>query len=84
MTVPPLSVRIARCRVVRRGDSLVVKVPRNKAVFVDPEGLPGIYMARVVATLEGCNTESSLDASGSEPYVVNEKSPLVKFMSSPP
>jgi len=50
VTVPPLSVRIARCRVVRRGDSAVVKVPRNQAVFMNPEGLPGIYMARVVAT----------------------------------
>ena len=83
VTVPPLSVRIARCRVVRCGDSLVVKVPRNKAVFVDPEGLPGIYMARVVATLEGCSTESSLDASGSEPYVVNEKPPLVSLYCLP-
>jgi len=36
LTVPPLSVRIARCRVVRRNDSVVVKVPRNKAVLIDP------------------------------------------------
>ena len=50
---------------------------------MDPEGLPGIYMARVVATLEGFSTESSLDASGSETYVVKEKSPLVKFLLSP-
>jgi len=82
VTVPPLSVRIARCRVVRRDDSAVVKVPRKEAVFVDPEGLPGIYMARVVATLEICSMSSS-DASGSEPYVVNEKSPLVEYVFSP-
>ena len=30
VTVPPLSARIARCRVVRRDDSMVVKVPRNQ------------------------------------------------------
>ena len=28
VTLPPLSGRIARCRVIRRGDSKVVKVPR--------------------------------------------------------
>ena len=77
VTVPPLSVRIARCRVVRRNDSMVVKVPRNEAVLVDPEGLPGIYMARIVATLEVVDAS---DASGSDPPVVG-KSPLVQLES---
>ena len=35
VTVPPISVRIARCRVVGRDDSAVVKVPRNKTVLLD-------------------------------------------------
>ena len=52
MTVPPLSLRIARRRVVRRKDSTDFKVPRNQVVMVDPKCLPGIYMARIVATLE--------------------------------
>ena len=53
VTVPPLSVRIARCRVVvRRNASATFEVPRNQEVLVDPEGLPGVYMARIVATLE--------------------------------
>jgi len=43
VTVPPLSARIARCRVIRRSVSAVVKVPRNEAVLIEPEGLPGIY-----------------------------------------
>jgi hypothetical protein len=51
-------------------------------VLADPEGLPGIYMARIVATLENCDV-SSLNASGSEPYVVAEKSPLVECVFSP-
>ena len=56
VTVPPLSVRIARCRVVRRDDSTVVKVPRNQLVMVDLfHNLPGIYWARSVATLEVLN-----------------------------
>ena len=73
VTVPPLSVRIARCRVIRRGDSAVVKGPRNQVVMVDPECLPGIYMARIVATPE--NKLSSTEARGSDPLV--GKSPLV-------
>ena len=52
VTVPPPSVRISRCQVVRRNDTAVVKAPRNEAVLIDPEGLPGIYMARTVATLD--------------------------------
>jgi hypothetical protein len=52
--VPPHSVTIARCRVVRRGDSTDIKVLRKQVVTVDPEGLPRIYMARIVATLEMC------------------------------
>ena len=82
VTVPPLSVRTARCRVVRRDDSAVVKVPRQKAVFVDPEGLPGIYMARVVATLESCNVSSS-DANRFGAVCGQRKSPLVQSMFSP-
>jgi hypothetical protein len=77
VTVPPLSVRIARFRVVRRNDSMVVKVPRSEAVLIEPEGLPGIYMARIVATLEVVDAS---DASGSDPLVVG-KSPLVQLDS---
>jgi hypothetical protein len=63
---------------------MVVKVPRNKAVLLDPEGRPGIYLARIVATLERCSgILSSIDASGSEPYVVTEKSSLVETVVSP-
>jgi len=81
VTIPPLSVRIARCRVVRRADSAIVKVPRNQEVLVDPEGLPGVYLARVVATLD--SNVSSMNASGSPPYMVNSKSSLVQHMFSP-
>jgi hypothetical protein len=65
-TLPPISVTITPCRFVRRNDSAVVKVPRNQAVLVDPECLPGIYMVRIVATLLFCGNSSS-SASGSEP-----------------
>jgi hypothetical protein len=70
VTVPPLSVRIARCRFVRRDNSASDvgldgasdvgpvgngKVPRcvilPPQVLVEPRGLPGVYVARVVATL---------------------------------
>jgi hypothetical protein len=82
VTVPPLSVRIARCRVVRRDDSTVIKVPRNQEVLVDPEGLPGVYLARVVATLE--ENMSSSNAGDSTTFMVSKvKSPLVEFVSSP-
>jgi hypothetical protein len=60
VTVPPLSVRIARCRVIRRGDSEVVKVLRNQEVLVDPEGLRGVYLAWLVATLESGDIMSVL------------------------
>jgi hypothetical protein len=85
VTVPPLSVRIARCRVVvRRNASATLKVPRNQEVLVNPvsQGLPGIYMARIVATLE--SNLSSSNAGGSPPLVV-EKSPLepLETVSSP-
>ena len=82
VTVPPLSVRIALCRVVRRNTSATIKVPRNQEVLVDPEGLPGVYMARIVATLE--NNMSSSNAGGSPPLVVG-KSPLepLEIVSSP-
>jgi len=79
VTVPPLSMRIARCRVVRRDVSTVVKVPRNQVVLVDPEGLPGILMARVIVKM------SSTNVGGSDPYMVNTvKSPLVKSAFAPP
>jgi hypothetical protein len=74
VTVPPLCARIARCPVIRRDNSAVVKAPRNEAVLIDPEGLPGNYMARIVATL---------DASGSDPPVV-EKSWFTIFPSLNP
>ena len=80
MTVPPLAVRIARCRVIRRDDSMIEKVPRNQEVLVDPGGLPGIYIARVVATLQG--NELFKSANGC-PYVVNKKSSLVELVVSP-
>jgi len=76
VTVPPLSARIDRCRVVRRDDSMVNivdKVPRQQVVLIEPEGLPGILMARIVATLSNCDASN---ASGLGPPVV-EKSPLV-------
>ena len=73
--------RIARSRVVRRDGSTVVKAPQNQEVLVDPEGLPGVYMARVVATLD--NNMSSSNANGSDPYMVKEKSSLVQLKSSP-
>jgi hypothetical protein len=82
VTVSPLSARIARCRVVRRDDPMVVKVPRNQEVLVDPDGLPGIYMARVVATLQDNLSLSNVGDSPS--YVVKlEKSSLVKSAFSP-
>ena len=87
VTVPLLSVRIARCRVVRRDDSVVVKAPRYQEVLVVTfYNLPGVYMAQLVATLESCNMSSS-NVSGSPPFVVNSgKSPLVtcnSMLSSP-
>jgi len=53
VTVPPLSVRIARCRVVRRGDPISDKAPRYVLIdgFALPTNLSGIYCARSVATL---------------------------------
>jgi hypothetical protein len=77
VTVPQLSVRIAQCRVIRRDGPVVDRVPRNEAVLIDPEGLPGIYIARIVATLD-CGNMSSSDASGSDMPVV-EKSSLVNI-----
>jgi hypothetical protein len=45
VSVPPLSGRIARGRVVRRGDLTEFKAPRNYVIMVDPEKrLPGIYI----------------------------------------
>jgi hypothetical protein len=67
VSVPPLSGRIARSRVVRRGDSTEFKAPRNQVVTVDPEiRLPGIYIAQVVATLSNdVSNEISSGAHGS-------------------
>ena len=82
VTVPPFSMRIARCRVVRRNSSTVVKVPRNQEILVDPEGLPGVYLARIIAMLE--NYKSSLNVGSSAPFMVNtEKSSLEQFAFSP-
>jgi len=61
VTVPLFSVRITRCRVVRRNSSTVVNVPRNQEILVDP-GLPRVYLARKVATLE--TYKSSLKVGG--------------------
>ena len=65
-TVPPLSVRKARCRDVRRDDStvvIVVKIPRYQEVLVEPEGLAGVYLARIGATLEGNMSSSNVGGS---------------------
>ena len=76
VTVPPLSVRIARRRVVRRDASTIVKVPRNQEVLVDPEGLPGVLMARIIASLS--------NVGGSPPFKINKiKSSLVQSVFSP-
>jgi hypothetical protein len=84
VTVPPFSVRIARCRVVRRNASAIVEVPRKQEVLVDPilQGLPGIFVARTVATLE--SNLSSSNAGALSPLVV-KKSPLevIEVESSP-
>jgi len=82
--VPLLAVRIAWCRVVRRDDSAVVKAPWNRVELVDPEGQPGVYMARIVAMLENCDMSSSNVRSsellvGKSPLVV---SPHDKFVAS--
>jgi len=59
----------------------LLKIPRNQEVLVDPEGLPGVYLAHIVATLE--YSKSSLNVSGSPPFMVNtEKSLLVKSVFS--
>jgi hypothetical protein len=47
--------------------------------LIDPEGLPGIYMVRIVATVEVCDASNT---SGLDPPVT-EKSPSVKFEESP-
>ena len=70
VTVSPLSARIAQCRVVTREDPMEINVPRNQVVMVDPECLPGIHVARVVATLEVYDKQSSFtDARGCNPLV---------------
>jgi hypothetical protein len=47
---------------------MVDKVPRcNEVVSLDPEGLPGIYVARIVATLDVCDLMSSSNAKRMEP-----------------
>ena len=60
VTVPPLSVRIARCRVVRRDDSIIDKAPRYVLIdgFALPPNLSGIYCARAVATLHVVNASA--------------------------
>jgi hypothetical protein len=72
VTVPPLSVRIARCRIIRRDGLASVKVPPDQIVLIDPY-LPGTYMARVVATLQVCNNMSSSDARDLPPFVVKNR-----------
>jgi len=49
---------------------------------VDPKGLPGVYLAQIVATLK--ESTSSSNAGDSTPFMVSKiKSPLVEFVSSP-
>ena len=60
---------------------MVEKVPRNQEILVDPHGLPGVYMVRVVATLQGNMSSSKVSAVC--PYVVNKKSSLVESVFSP-
>jgi len=73
---------LVRCRVVRRNASATVKVPWNQEMLVEPEGLLGAYMARIVSTLQ--DNMSSSNTGGAPPLVV-EKSPLepLKSVSSP-
>jgi hypothetical protein len=52
-------------------------------VLGDPESLPGIIMAREVATLE-IDNQSSLNVVGLPPFVVTKKSSLVDVICSPP
>jgi hypothetical protein len=61
VSVPPLSGRIARGRVVRRGDSADVKAPPSYEIMVEPVKwcLPGIYLTRVVATVI-CNVDNEI------------------------
>jgi hypothetical protein len=67
VSVPPLSGRIARGRVVRRGDSADFKAPPKYELMVEPvkRCLPGIYLARIVATVN-CKVDNiiSSDARG--------------------
>ena len=82
VTVPPLSARITRFRIVRRDDPKIiddVKAPRNQAVFLEPVGLPGVYMAPVVATLD--NGDAS-NTRGSDPLVVGN-TPLMNNKTPP-
>jgi hypothetical protein len=82
VTVPPLSVKIARCQVVRRGDLAVAKSP--SVVLMDAlHDLPGILVARVVATLNACSRVSSSNVGGCAPVCGPEKSPLVEPEISP-
>ena len=83
VTVPPLSVRIARCCVIRRSDSMV-KVPRDQNVLVEPGGLPGVYMARVVVKLQSNNNlPQGKSTSGYLSVCGQKKSSLVESVFSP-
>jgi hypothetical protein len=74
---------IAQCLVVRRNGSVLVKTPRNQEVLVDTfHDLPGVYMARIVATLQDYDIMSSSNARDSCRRW-SEKSPLVNFLLSP-
>jgi len=61
--VSPISVSIARCRVVKRDDSPVVKVSWNQEVLVDLEGLPGMQLAGIITTLEYSKSSSNVGGS---------------------
>jgi hypothetical protein len=76
-------VRIARCRVVRRNGLAVVKTPRNQEVLMDTfHDLPGVYMARIISTLQDYDVMSSSNACDSCRRW-SEKPPLVNFVLSP-
>lgn len=47
-----------------------LEFPRNQIVLVNAEGLPGVYMARIIEPLENCGNISSSNAGRSKPLVV--------------
>jgi len=64
VTALTLCVWIPRCRIIRQSYWAVDKVPLNEAVLIQLEGLSGIYMALIVATIDVCDVTSSSNPSG--------------------